>query len=57
MRRMAVEAITDLVAVDAKLKAINKELRAGVQARGSHLMDLHGVGPAGAARTDAALRG
>jgi transposase len=50
MRRMAVEEITDLVVVDAKLKAIKKELRAGVQARGSHLMDLFGVGPAGAAR-------
>ena len=50
MRRMAAEEITDLVAVDAKLKAIKKELRAAVQARGSHLMDLFGVGPAGAAR-------
>jgi transposase len=50
MRRMAAEEITDLVAVDAKLKAIKKELRAAVAARGSHLMDLFGVGPAGAAR-------
>jgi transposase len=50
MRRMAAEEITDLVAVDAKLKAIKTELRAAVTARGSHLMDLHGVGPAGAAR-------
>ncbi len=50
MRRMAAEEIADLVAVDAKLKAIKKELRAAVQARGSHLMDLYGVGPAGAAR-------
>jgi transposase len=49
LRRMAVEELTDL-AVDAKLKAIKTELRAAVQARGSHLMDLHGVGPAGAAR-------
>ena len=47
---MAAEEIADLVAVDAKLKAIKKELRAAVQARGSHLMDLFGVGPAGAAR-------
>jgi transposase len=44
------EEITDLVAVDAKLKAIKKELRGAVQERGSHLMDLFGVGPAGAAR-------
>ena len=50
MRRMAAEEIVDLVAVDAKLKTINKELRAAVQGRGSHLMDLFGIGPAGAAR-------
>jgi transposase len=49
-RRMAAEEIADLVAVDAKLKALKRELRAAVQARGSHLMDLFGVGPAGAAR-------
>jgi transposase len=50
VRRMAAEEITDLVAVDVKLKAIKKELRTAVTARGSHLMDLFGVGPAGAAR-------
>jgi transposase len=50
MRRMAAEEITDLVAVDAKLKAIKKELKEAVAARGSRLMDLFGVGPAGAAR-------
>ena len=50
IRRMAVEEITDLVAVDAKLKALKRELRAAVTARGSHLMDLFGVGPAVAAR-------
>jgi transposase len=50
MRRMAAEEIADLVAVDAKLKAIKKELRGAVTERGSHLMDLFGVGPAGAAR-------
>jgi transposase len=49
-RRMAVEEVADLVRVDAKLKALNKELKAAVLARGSHLMDLHGIGPAGAAR-------
>lgn len=51
IRRMAAEEIADLVAVDAKLKAITKELKAAVTARGSHLMDLFGVGPAVAART------
>ncbi len=50
IRRMAAEEIADLVAVDAKLKAMKKELRAAVLARGSHLMDLFGVGPAVAAR-------
>ena len=50
IRRMAAEEIADLVAVDAKLKAIKKELRAAVLERGSHLMELFGVGPAGAAR-------
>ncbi|ANS80043.1 Mobile element protein [Serinicoccus hydrothermalis] len=49
-RRMAVEELADLVAVDAKLKALNAELKTAVLARGSHLMDIHGVGPVGAAR-------
>jgi transposase len=49
-RRMAAEEIVDLVATDARLKTLNKELKAAVQARGSHLMDLPGIGPAGAAR-------
>ena len=47
---MAVEELADLVRVDAKLKALNRELKDAVLARGSHLMDLHGIGPAGAAR-------
>ena len=49
-RRMAVEEVADLVATDAKLKALTKELATAVRARGSHLMDLRGIGPAGAAR-------
>jgi len=49
-RRMAAEELADLVAVDAKLKAIKKDLRDAVAQRGSHLMDLYGFGPAGAAR-------
>jgi transposase len=49
-RRVAVEEVADLVATDAKLKTLTKELASAVQARGSHLMDLHGIGPAGAAR-------
>jgi transposase len=50
MRRMAADEITDLVAVDAKLKTIKNELRGAVPDRGSHLMNLCGIGPAGAAR-------
>jgi len=49
-RRMAAEELADLVAVDAKLKTIKAELRAAVLARGSSLMEIPGVGPAGAAR-------
>jgi transposase len=49
-RRIAAEEIADLVVVDAKLKRIKAELKAAVLARGSTLMDIHGIGPAGAAR-------
>ena len=49
-RRIAADLLADLVATDAKLKAVNAELRTGVRRRGSHLMDLFGMGPAGAAR-------
>jgi transposase len=49
-RRMAAEELADLVAVDAKLKRIKAELKDAVTARGSSLMEIHGVGPAGAAR-------
>jgi len=60
MRRMAAEEIADLVAVDAKLKAIKKELRAAVTERGSHLMDLLGSGlpaPPGSCPTSATWPG
>jgi transposase len=49
-RRMAAAEVADLQRLDAQLKALTAELKAQVQARGSHLMDIHGVGPAGAAR-------
>jgi hypothetical protein len=48
---MAVEVVADLVATDTKLKTLEKELKVAVLARGSHLMELPGIGPAGAART------
>ena len=47
---MAAEELADLVAVDAKLKKIKAELTTAVKQRGSTLMDVYGVGPAGAAR-------
>jgi transposase len=44
-RRLAAEQLTDLFAIDKKIKASTKELKALVLARGSRLMDLPGVGP------------
>jgi transposase len=49
-RRMAAEELADLDRYDARLKAMKAELKAAVEAAGSHLMDIHGIGPAGAAR-------
>ena len=49
-RRMAAEELADIERLDAKLKAMKAELKAAVLACGSHLMDIHGIGPAGAAR-------
>ncbi|GAA2159023.1 transposase [Humibacillus xanthopallidus] len=50
-KRLAVEQLAELVEVDKKTKALTKELKAIVLSRGSHLMDLRGVGPVVAART------
>jgi transposase len=49
-RRLAAEQLTELVAVEKKIKALTKELKAMVIARRSTLMDLPGVGPVVAAR-------
>jgi transposase len=49
-RRMAAEELEDITRLDSKLKAMKAELKAAVLAAGSHLMDVHGIGPAGAAR-------
>jgi transposase len=49
-RRMAAEELADIERLDAKLKAMKAELKAAVLATGSRLMDIHGIGPAGAAR-------
>ncbi|WP_411284543.1 IS110 family transposase [Lapillicoccus sp.] len=50
-RRLAVEQLAELIAVDKKIKTLTKELKAMVLASGSRLMDLRGVGPVVAART------
>ena len=42
--------VADLFAIDKKIKASTKELKALVLAHGSRLMDLPGVGPVVAAR-------
>ena len=49
-RRMVAEELADLERFDVKLKAMKVELKAAVNALGSNLMDIHGIGPAGAAR-------
>ena len=50
-RRLAAEQVAELVAVEKKIKALTKELKAMVLASGSTLMELPGVGPVVAART------
>ncbi|MGW4468031.1 IS110 family transposase [Micromonospora sp. NPDC004704] len=49
-RRLASELITELVQVDKKIKAANKELTELVETTGSSLRGLNGIGPSGAAR-------
>jgi transposase len=49
-RRIAAEELSELTAIDAKIKTAAAELKALVLARGSRLMDLPGVGPVVAAR-------
>jgi transposase len=49
-RRIAAEELAELIAVEAKIKKSTAELKTTVLSRGSHLMDLHGVGPVVAAR-------
>ena len=49
-RRLAAELITEIEATGRKKKALKKELTVLVTARGSTLLELHGIGPSGAAR-------
>ena len=50
LKRLALEQLAELMVIEKKIKASSKELKALVLARGSHLMDLTGVGPVVAAR-------
>ena len=49
-RRLAVELIGEVEALDRKIKAAEKDLTVLVHQRESTLMDLTGIGPSGAAR-------
>jgi transposase len=49
-RRVAAELIADLERVYQRSKQADKELKELVAATGTTLMDLHGIGPSGAAR-------
>jgi transposase len=49
-RRVAAELIGDLERIYQRSKAADKELKELVAETGSTLMDLHGIGPSGAAR-------
>ncbi|MGH8892605.1 MAG: transposase, partial [Actinomycetes bacterium] len=49
-RRLAAEQLAELVVVEKKMKAMTTELKTSIEASGSNLMDLPGVGPIVAAR-------
>jgi transposase len=49
-RRVAAELVADLERIHARKKAANKELTELVNATGTTLLDLYGIGPTGAAR-------
>jgi len=49
-RALAAELLAELESLDGKLKALKRRLGEAVTATGSGLMDIYGVGPAGAAR-------
>jgi len=49
-KRVALELVVDLERVYARNKAANKELVQLVKQTGTGLLDLHGIGPSGAAR-------
>jgi hypothetical protein len=44
---MAAEELAELHRLDGRLNAMKSELKAAVEQLGSHLMNIHGIGPAG----------
>jgi transposase len=49
-RRLAADHIAELVVIDKRIKNTDVELRELIEAAGSTLLELYGVGPSGAAR-------
>ena len=49
-RRLAAQLVADLERIYARKKAANKELTELINSTGTTLLDLHGIGPSGAAR-------
>ncbi|GAA2163033.1 IS110 family transposase [Pedococcus bigeumensis] len=49
-KRVAAELVVDLERIYSRKKAADKELKALVEATGTSLLGLHGIGPSGAAR-------
>jgi transposase len=49
-KRVAMELLVDLEKIYARTKAADKELTELIKATGTRLLDLHGIGPSGAAR-------
>jgi transposase len=49
-RKLVAELITELEGIDRKIKTCKKEIKALVGAQDSTLLQLHGIGPSGAAR-------
>ena len=49
-RRLTAELIGELVVIDKRIKTADRELRELIAATGSTLLELHGIGPSGAAR-------
>jgi len=49
-RRLAADLLAELAQIEARLTTLKAELKQAVLARGSDLMNIYGIGPAGAAR-------